>query len=256
MPTSPSARPATKRRLTVVQEATKPQKVATEADFSVLDAAAAAFGKYQTTAVQGDWQEAPGSTESLDTDLAATEMRRLGTDDVVEGLSAADNLRLTSTGYRKLSDSLRAPTPHATNEPITTPPPPVGFGKKLEVKTLKPAADRRLEFSALAGPLGITPGVPLKLVERSIGGVGVFLLVEAPGRDDQDAPIAILRSKARLAFSESAQRAITAQWDSEFHDSEITVVGPGTDFVAAILPPGALATILNSNYNRNEDGNV
>ncbi len=256
MPNPTSARPATARHLKVVSEPTPQSAAESGIDFSVLDAARAAYGEHRTTAFQGEWQESPrDSTEELDPDLAATEIRRLGTGDVVEGLSDADNARLTSPGYRKLSDALRAPTPHAAADiPRAQTVSQVAFGSRLTVRTLKPAADRRLEFSALASQLGINPGITHELVESSVGGVPAFLLVEAPHLHDKTDRVAVLRSKSRLAFSESAQRAMTALWDRDFMDIDLTVVGPGTNFVAAILPPEGLAAIFNNKHTENEDG--
>lgn len=227
---------------------TPPPTAVAKIDLSVLDVACLSYKQHRRTATQGEWQESPLEAEDSDDPiLALTEMRQLGAGDVVEGLGAAENARLTNTGYRHLSDGLRGAKPVETTGPTR-----IGlasqmrFGSGLAFKTLTPASDRRLEFGALVVPLGMSHEVPHELVDVHIGGLPAFVLVEAPHLDESDDTVAVLRSKSRLAFSESAKRKITARWDREFATTALTVVGPGADFVAAILLPDSLTQLFNN----------
>lgn len=223
----------------------------------ILQAAARQWAQHRPSFNPGKWDDRnslAGLTTDELPDFAATQIRHFGTTDSLPGLDAQTDLRYRDSGYRKLVDEVRDNDhPAATWEAITHPPTVAEFGNTLEIRTLRPGADKRLEFTSLSKRFAVRTGARFALLPVACAGASGLALVLTSETDDGNMPMATLLSKGRLAFNTPARSTIEVTWDLPYEDCEFTVIGPGVSFVAAILPPTALPELLNQQIERKKE---
>lgn len=219
---------------------------------------AAEWSKHRPVVQSGPWYDDRAPVASYPGGLSPNgivDIRHLGSSDSLAGLDPDAVADLRPAGYRHLVDLARgrgsAPLP---SRRVPSPGRSISFRSPLDVWTLRPESDGRINFGRAGERWAIHTGEILSLFSRlDVGGLPALALNSITGRPDPALPLVTVRSKQRLMFNEAARGQIEGIWGQRFEECEVTFVGPGVDFLAAIMPARTFSEMLNSQISMEEE---
>ncbi len=219
---------------------------------------AAEWSKHRPHVRSGPWCENRAPVASYPGGLSPNgivDNRYLGSSDALAGLGLDADRDPRPAGYRHLVDLARQQGNAAWSPaPPTARSRSMSVGSPVDVWTLRPETDGRINFGRAGKRWALHTGQILSSFSQlDVGGLPALALSSTTARPDPALPLVVVRSKQRLMFNAAARGRIEAIWGRPFEECEITFVGPGVDFFAAIMPARTLSEMLNSQISMEDE---